>query len=71
MLCYLYHGGKFLWGANFHYFCGSFASHENFHPRKFMPVQSYQEVGDRSLCHTLTERIVYMEGHAIFVNFSL
>ena len=29
------------WGANFCYFHVSFASHENFHPRKLMPVQLY------------------------------
>ena len=35
------YGGQFLWGANFCYFRGSFASYENFHQRKLMPVQLY------------------------------
>ena len=33
------YGKEFSWGANFHYFRGSFGSHENFHPQKLMSVQ--------------------------------
>ena len=32
---------NFSWGANFHYLCGSFDSHENLYTRKLMPIQYY------------------------------